>query len=255
MKNRSSWRPTKYVQHNGKLRASRNPRDVAVSSRLLVDLLASFYDRGLSEHARGRLLDLGCGHVPLYATYKDRVSEITCVDRANTLHQNQHLDLQCDLSEPLPLPDNSFDTIILSDVLEHVPTPELVCNEISRLLAPGGKVLISVPFFYYLHEEPHDYYRYTEYALRRLMKSSGLNVIQLVPVGGAPEIVTDIFAKNAMELPVIGPLLAKIAQFVTGRLVSTGIGHKISRSTAATFPFEYFLVAEKWNKDLGDFGD
>lgn len=245
MKNQDVWKPTKYSRNNGHLRASRNTEDVAVSSRLLVDLLASFYESRLKQFARGRLLDLGCGHVPLYEAYKDLVTEITCVDWANTLHRNSYVDLECDLTGPIPLPDNSFDTVILSDVLEHVPEPELLIKEVGRLLAPSGNALISVPFFYWLHEDPHDYYRYTKFALSRFVELSGLKVIELTPIGGVPEIIADIFAKNVIRLPAIGAPLAELYQRLTKLIVRTKLGARVSRSTAHSFPLEYFLIAQK----------
>jgi SAM-dependent methyltransferase len=108
------------------------------------------------------LLDLGCGKVPFYARYREYVSETVCVDWSNSLHGNGHVDAECDLTQELPFADASFDTILLSDVLEHIPAPERLWREMARLLKPGGELLSSVPFFYWLHEEPYDYYRYTK---------------------------------------------------------------------------------------------
>jgi SAM-dependent methyltransferase len=245
MRNQDKWEPTKYISQNGHLKASRNPSHVAISSRLVCDLIALHLSRGLKEHASGRLLDLGCGNVPLFAFYKDLVSEITCVDWANTVHTNEYLDFECDLTQPLPFPDQRFDTVILSDVLEHIPEPETLLSEIARMLSPSGKVLITVPFFYWLHEEPHDYYRYSEFALKRFIKKSALNLIEITPIGGAPEIVTDIFAKNVVRFPIVGTSLARLSQGLTSGFISTGIGAKVSASTKLNFPLEYFVVAAK----------
>lgn len=48
----------------------------------------------------------------------------------------------------LPFPDNSFDRIICSEVLEHVPDPDAVLEEISRILKPGGLFIASVPRYW-----------------------------------------------------------------------------------------------------------
>ena len=68
-------------------------------------------------------MDLGCGTVPLYEAYRALVSAITCVDWGESRHGAGYRDFDCDLNEPLPFADASFDTAVLSDVLEHVRAP------------------------------------------------------------------------------------------------------------------------------------
>lgn len=216
---------------------------MGIASRLSSDLIAAAYGRELPLHARGKLLDLGCGKVPLYAVYRDLVSECTCVDWSNTAHKNEYLDHECDLTKPLPFRDGEFDTILLSDVLEHIPTPEALCREMARLLAPGGKLIMNVPFYYWLHEEPHDYYRYTEHALRRFVDLAGLRLVLLRATGGSPEVAADLLAKHLVYVPLIGKSLAELLQWTALRFVTTKAGRRISRSTSRIFPFGYFLVA------------
>jgi len=245
MRNRDTWRPSKYVRQNGRLMASRDPKEVGLGSRLITDLVAGCYDANLKLHAKGRLLDLGCGKVPLFDAYRNYVTDNICIDWENTLHKNDHLDFEADLTKELPFSDGEFDTIILSDVLEHIPEPERLCREMARMLSPKGKLLMSVPFYYWLHEQPHDYYRYTEFALRRFMDRSGMQTLQLQAIGGAPEIVIDIFAKNVMRVPVAGAPVAMLSQWVISAFIHTSVGRRISEATAHDFPFEYFLVAVK----------
>ena len=152
MKNCDKWLPSKYVRRNGKLIASRDDREVGVGSRLIADLIAEYYDRLLRIHARGRLLDLGCGKVPLYAAYKDYVTDVICVDWENTSHKNEYLDFECNINDALPFDDEEFNTIILSDVLEHIFRPEDLWKEMHRVLAKNGKLILNVPFYYWIHE-------------------------------------------------------------------------------------------------------
>jgi len=244
MKNREQWQPSKFVRHRGKLIGSR--KHVSVGSRVMVDLIAEFYEVQLPRHARGRFLDLGCGRVPLYATYKDLVTEVVCVDWENTFHKNEHLDLECDLTQPLPLADGEFDTILLSDVLEHIPEPAGLWSEMTRILAPNGRILMNVPFYYWLHEQPHDYYRYTEFALRRFVADSGLTLIHFEALGGAPEIMADIFSKSLLlRGRRAGRPLAVFAQWFAGTFNRTRFGKKVSSATSECFPFGYALIAEK----------
>jgi len=253
MRNRDTWKPTKYVRQNGRLVASRDPKEVGVASRLIADLTARFYETNLKLYAKGRLLDLGCGKVPLFDTYRPYVTDNTCIDWENITYQhdhldpykNDHLDLETDLTKELPFADGEFDTIILSDVLEHVAEPERLCREVARVLSPKGKLLMNVPFYYMLHEQPHDYYRYTEFALRRFMDRSGLQILQLQAMGGAPEVMLDVFSKNVMHVPVAGVPVATVSHWITSAFVHTSVGRRISEATARNFPLGYFLVATK----------
>lgn len=245
MQNKENWRPSKFIYKNGSLIGSRDPSEVSISSRLISDIIAHFYDQYLAQYARGRLLDLGCGKVPLYATYREFVTETICIDWENTVHKNPHLDWELDLADRLPFGNEEFDTIVLSDVLEHIPVPELLWSEMARILSKNGKIIMNVPFFYWLHEEPHDYYRYTEHALRRFVDLAGMRLIELTPIGGAPEIIADMFAKNVMRLPKLGSAAARFAQWCAWNFTRTGFGKKISDATSRAFPFGYFLIAEK----------
>jgi SAM-dependent methyltransferase len=251
MKNRERWVPSKFVYKNGRLRSSTIRANVGAGSRLMVDLIAHCYDVHLREYARGRLVDLGCGKVPLLRAYESLVDDIVCADWQNTIHRNDYLDTECDLTAKLPFADSEFDTAILSDVLEHIPEPQHLMGEIARILAPSGRLVMNVPFYYWLHETPYDYYRYTEYALRRLVESAGLKVLLLQPIGGVPEILADIIAKNVLFLPRVGPQLAILLQKMTFAFVGTKLGHRISRRTSESFPFGYFLVGEKPGAEPG----
>lgn len=245
MKNPDLWKPSKFVYRKGRLVASRDRNEVAVGSRLATDLIARVYDQHIKPNVRGRLLDLGCGKVPLYHAYREQITESVCVDWGNTRHENAFVDVECDLAGELPFQDGEFDTIVLSDVLEHIPRPEHLWNEMSRVLSRGGRILMNVPFYYCLHERPHDYFRYTEFALRRFVDTSGLRLIHLERIGGTPEILADVLAKHAQFIPLVGKPMAIAIQYLAGLFGRTAVGRKISRRTSEAFPFAYFLVAEK----------
>jgi SAM-dependent methyltransferase len=161
------------------------------------------------------------------------------------MHPNPHLDQEQDLNKPIAFPDASFDTIILSDVLEHIRRPEDLVREMYRVLAPGGQVIMNVPFYYGLHEQPFDYYRYTEHALRSMAEDAGFAVVELEPIGGVPEIMADLFSKSVRGVPVVGRPIAKLAQRFTTWFVRGGLGAKLSRLTAKDHPFGYALVLRK----------
>ena len=245
MRNADQWTETKYVRHRGRWRASRDTAEVGAGSRLISDRIVALYADALPRHARGRLVYLGCGKVPLYALYRPLVASVTCVDWPQSVHASPHLDVEADLGQPLPLPDAGFDTVILSDVLEHVPDPRLLWAEIARLLAPGGRLLMNLPFLYGVHEAPHDYARYTQFALRRFAQDAGLAVLELQAVGGSLHVMADLLAKHLAHVPLLGGALAAGVQGLVALLDRTSPGRRLAQRSGERFPLGWFLVAAK----------
>ena len=250
MKNAETWKPTKFVEkRTGVLTASRDPGECGVSSRVAADSIGRFYSRVIPEHAHGDLLDLGCGTVPLYGLYSRFVESTTCADWENSQSANPHIDVFVDLNElPLPFADSSADTLLLSDVLEHVMHPWELMEEVARILRPGGVLLLNVPFYYPLHSIPYDYHRFTEFALRAMCARAGLEVIELAPTGGAPEILADVSSKVVSMLPKIGKGIARVIQGTTALFLRGRFGRKVSTTTGTTFPLAYAMVARKSGK-------
>lgn len=139
---------------------------------------------GLAE-ASGMLLDIGAAdrwiepHIPAAANYValDYPATGRELYRANP-------DVFAD-ALLMPFCDNSFDHAVCLEVLEHVPDPVGVLQEIARVLKPGGRAWISMPFLYPLHDAPFDFQRYTEYGLRRDAARAGLGVLELRKSGHA----------------------------------------------------------------------
>ena len=245
MRHPNRWSPSKYVQRGGRLVASRDAGEVGLGSRLVANAVAARYDEHLGRFACGRLIDLGCGKVPLYGAYRSLVSDVTCVDWPASPHGGLHIDLEADLGQPLPFGAGSFDTVVLSDVLEHVPQPELLWREMARLLVPGGHAFVNVPFLYGVHEAPHDYYRYTEFALRRFAQQAGFEVRVLVTVGGSLHVLADFLAKHLAHLPLIGAPLALGVQAAVQGLDRCAWGRRLAERSGARFPLGYFMVAAR----------
>lgn len=123
----------------------------------------------------GRLLDVGCGHMPYreYILQHGKVDEYIGMDLENSsIYNVVKPDIYWD-GYSMPVADASMDSILITEVLEHCPYPALILKETARVLKPGGKVVFSVPFLWYLHESPWDFYRYTPYAIQMLFKDAG----------------------------------------------------------------------------------
>jgi SAM-dependent methyltransferase len=173
------------------------------------------------------------------------VSAVTCVDWPSSVHASPYLDQAVDLNGPLPFEDAAFDTVVLSDVLEHLAAPALLWSEMTRVLAPGGHVLLNTPFLYGIHEAPHDYARYTEFGLRRFAGQAGLEVVLLAPVGGSLHVMADLLAKHLAHLPLAGPALASAVQGLVALADRFAWGRRLAQRSSERFPLGYFMVAAK----------
>lgn len=87
----------------------------------------------------------------------------------------------------LPLSDASVDAVVLLEVLEHLARPRDALLEIARVLRPQGRLLLSMPFLYPIHDAPQDFQRYTEYGLRRELEAAGFGIERLEASLGTAE--------------------------------------------------------------------
>ena len=132
---------------------------------------------------KGVVYDLGCGTRPYETDIMQYADRYVGVDWSNTLH-GLKADVVANLNEPLPIEDSIADTVVSFQVLEHLSEPQIMINEAFRILRPGGRVFLSVPFQWHVHEAPYDFYRYTCYGLEYLFKKSGFVDIKVEPVTG-----------------------------------------------------------------------
>ena len=135
---------------------------------------------------RGRLLDAGCGDKPYAGIFRESVSAHIGIDVTRSAVQRPGLegpDVVGDVGR-LPFAGESFDSVLCTQVLEHLPNPGQVMNEFHRVLRPGGTLIVTTPQTWGLHMEPYDYYRYTRYGLAHLARSAGFEVVRLQSRGG-----------------------------------------------------------------------
>ena len=133
--------------------------------------------RTVPEHAR--VLDVGAGDAPYAELFAH--TEYVTLDWESSPHEGARAVAVSASADAIPLPDASFDVVVLTQVLEHVRRPAAVLAEIARVLRPGARLLATVPFVWELHEEPHDYWRFTPYALAVLLEDAGLEAIAIEP--------------------------------------------------------------------------
>ncbi len=150
----------------------------------------------LAPRARGVLLDVGGGERPygeLFAPHVDRYLGLEYPPMCDNLvpeiwkvlpRVRSIVDVWGD-GNRLPFASSSIDSVLLSEVIEHVPEPALMLDEVQRVLRPGGRALLTVPFMAPLHQLPYDYFRYTDEGLRSMFERAGLEVESIEPRGNS----------------------------------------------------------------------
>jgi SAM-dependent methyltransferase len=144
-------------------------------SLLRIRMNQTFADHVLS----GKVLDVGGGHNPDYFQYFERREEsIEMIDGSSSPVNFE--------TDQLPYADGAFDTLVLANVLEHVYNHQFLLGETHRVLAGKGILIGFVPFWTGYHPDPHDYFRYTDEALARLLPGAGFVDVSITAIGGGP---------------------------------------------------------------------
>lgn len=138
-------------------------------------------------YIHGRVLDLGAGT----AKYKEVIKKNTIDYTACDAKQNKDIDITCDVTN-LNLPPESFDTVISTQVFEHVDNPFLVAQEIKKVLKIGGNAIITAPFMFPYHADPKDNFRFSREGLEEIFKSIGFEIIDSGIYGGFFMVISEM---------------------------------------------------------------
>ena len=173
--------------------------------KIAADLILKTITEVVPKYARGRLIDIGCGTKPYAHIFSPYVSSYFGVDFAPTSSHHYGESTKADLfidGTDTKLPSESFDTVLSTQVLEHVLETDRYIVECYRLLAKGGIGIFTIPFVWQTHAEPNDFFRFTRYALEQLFKQHGFRIVELRPIGGAYATVlqTRIISLHCREL-------------------------------------------------------
>lgn len=136
----------------------------------------------IAPKIQGKTLDIGCGHRP-YEKIFTKISEYVGIEFDSPKNRSRFAKIDAWYNgTDLPFENSSFDSIILTQVLEHVFNPDKLLSEISRVLKKDGVFFLSVPFIWDEHEQPHDYARYSSFGLKHLLTKHGFEIVEYLKV-------------------------------------------------------------------------
>jgi len=188
----------------------------------IVPLLKEKIEAALAKHAtqarpEERVLDVGCGGQP----FRKELEVYGYIYKGMDVTQSPEgkVDFVCSIDEPLPdklIKGGTFHFILCTEVMEHVADWDVAFRNLYSLIAPEGKILMTCPHFYQLHEEPYDFWRPTLHALRYFAGRHDLEILYQEAAGDAWDVIGTVLA-NCYPIPLSNRLKDRIRS----RAVST----------------------------------
>ena len=150
-------------------------------------------------------MDVGCGAQPFAVCCPPRPAISGSTPR--TLSRTSGIRSRTSLAIPAdgrwPVGSGDADLVLATETLEHVDRPDAFLAEAHRLLKPGGRLVLTVPFAARWHYIPHDYWRFTPASLRMLLEDAGFR--EVVVNGRGNETTVTCYKVMALLLPVVLP--------------------------------------------------
>lgn len=218
------------------LRLRFNPR------RYEIETFVSKSARSLKPGSK--VLDAGAGPCP----YKPFFAKCN-YEATDFVDSDKILDFTCSLDN-IPKPAGTYDAIFCTEVLEHVENPQEVMDELHRVLRKSGKLYLTCPQGWMLHQEPYNYFYFTKYGLASVLKKSGFEKIRISPMGGYFEFLADALRFNSIaeqwkKIKIIYYPLALIDLIVFKMLFSFVLFHLDSLDRLKKWTMGYTVEATK----------
>jgi SAM-dependent methyltransferase len=155
---------------------------ISNSNYLVYSSFHSELKTAIQKYANGKLLDIGCGNKPYESWIRLKITEYVGCDIVQS--SANKVDYLCPANN-IPLESDSFNTVFSTQTIEHLEDYQGMVDEAFRLLKSEGYFILSGPFYWYLHEEPYDFYRFTKHGFKYVLEKSGFEVCEITPNGGA----------------------------------------------------------------------
>lgn len=169
-------------------------------------------DAFLARHRSDKkTLEIGCGS-DRYGHYFPNRTTLDIVARSGV-----KVDIVGDAHHLPMIPDASFDVVLCTEVLEHLHTPALALAEFHRILKPGGKLILTTRFIFPLHDVPGDYYRYTKYGLRHLLRD--FEIVELREEANTIETLAVLYQRIGFQCDTLGLRPLKFFWFLKAKML------------------------------------
>lgn len=173
-------------------------------------------------------LDIGCGLRPYESNFPNGVYIGLDVEVSGRDSNMKVADYYYD-GKVLPFPAGSIEGIICTQVLEHVPNPQILLAEMHRVLKPEGRLIVSLPFVWQEHEEPYDFFRFTRFGITELLTQVGYKVDSVIKDTGTIE-----------------ALAITLNAYVISNLVPPIRGCWVPFSVGICFPIQVIALILQW---------
>ena len=196
--------------------------------------------------SEAKILDVGCGIKPYRELFSS--SSYTGIDIAGGGHTDEAKTVDAFYDgKNIPFPNESFDTIICTQVLEHADDPEILVKECARVLKSGGRAFFSMPFMYPEHEVPYDFHRFTRFEHERLYKKNnftGFKIEQTTGLFGtfAQLLVIWTFESITFRASLLKGLLS-VFIFAPIQVLGLAIDYLTNKSGPT---MDYVVTVRKW---------
>ncbi|MEN9639067.1 MAG: hypothetical protein RLZZ262_935 [Bacteroidota bacterium] len=191
------------------------------------------------KYLHGSLLDVGCGKLPYHAFCSDFVDSYHGIDHPSTTQDQRLMDEAVDLNGPWHLAQ-TYDSILCSDVLAHIQDPFLLFECMSNQLKPGGHLVLTTPFNYWMSAPQHEYFHPTSNALRILCERNQMEVVEIQSYGGYADIQLDMLNKRWSA-----GWKFRIFKVFKTLFIKTPFYHRWNAKYAFNWSLGYILVARK----------
>lgn len=214
-------------------------------SFLVYHYLIKSLSEAIEKYATGNVLDIGCGNKPYRHLFKNIDSYTGCDKYQN---DSNTVDILCNATA-IPLEDDAFETIICTQVIEHIADNKLLLKEAHRLLRKHGILILSGPLYWPVHGEPNDYFRFTKYGFVHLLEECGFSITEIKENGGAWATAGQAFA-HGLEFSSRRSVFFRAFRFIYLNLRFISISNSFflwmdKRDFNPNNPINYVVVATK----------
>jgi SAM-dependent methyltransferase len=165
----------------------------------------------------GKVLDVGGKKDNKRGEFRPQLDNVESWEYLN-IDSDSKPDYLCS-AEDIPVEDNTFDYIILTDVLEHLENPIDVLKECKRVLKANGTIVITMPFLNGVHADPYDFQRWTDIKHKRELELLKFENIDIKPMGGKVSVIFDIILHSSHKRNIISKVANKVIRITSSLLL------------------------------------